>query len=221
MKKKILIIAMSFIVLAMTVASVTTAYFTDTDEATNVFTVGEVKIELNETNTDYTGKTVETNAEGAYAFGNLYPGQSYTKIANIKNTGSESAYLAAKITLTSANLDGRFLKNDGSVDEATLREFLVGLVTADAGYVVTFDAVADADDTIVVRVVKTAATIKEDNFNLMTSVYVDETWDNEEVADLANLKIQIQAFGVQTVGFAATADKTAAEVAIAAAFPEF
>lgn len=213
MKKKILIIAMSVIILAMTIASATTAYFIDTDSATNVFTVGKVEIDLNETCTDYTGKAIEPDASGVYDFGRLYPGQNYTKIANIKNVGTESAYLAAKITLTSKKLDALFLNADGSVNETALRSFLLGLVTTENnGYIVSFDAVANTDNTIIVRVIMTAATVNGDNFDLMTAVHVDPAWNNDTMDNLSDLNILVEAFGVQTVGF------VSAEEAITTAF---
>ena len=219
MKKKIIIIAVSVIVLAMTIASATTAYFTDTDAVVNEFTVGNVDITLTETNTDYTGAAIEAvieNEETVYKFGRLYPGQTYTKLAVIENTGTENAYLAARITLTSANLDARFLEN-GAVKESAVRYFLQGLVSGDE-YIVTFDAVENEANKIIIRVIKKTATtiptaegVKE-GFTLVNNVYVDPAWGNTEMADLANLSIKVEAYGVQTVGF------TSAEEAVTTAF---
>ena len=122
MKKKIIIIAISVIILAMTIASATTAYFTDTDVAVNEFTVGNVDITLTETNANYDGTPIyDDNDDGVYEFGRLYPGRTYTKTAVIENTGTEDAYLAARITLESAGLDNRFLTNEGTIQRPALK----------------------------------------------------------------------------------------------------
>ena len=46
MKKKIVALALVFVMLAVAVTSATLAYLTDKDSAVNTFTVGHVKIEL-------------------------------------------------------------------------------------------------------------------------------------------------------------------------------
>ena len=46
MKKKLLAIGLAVAVLAVTIVGMSIAYFTDTDDATNTFTVGEVKVQL-------------------------------------------------------------------------------------------------------------------------------------------------------------------------------
>ena len=45
-KKKILVLALSIAMVAILAVGGSLAYFTDKDEATNTFTVGNVKIEL-------------------------------------------------------------------------------------------------------------------------------------------------------------------------------
>ena len=46
MKKKLLAIGLAVAVLAVTIVGMSIAYFTDTDEETNTFTVGNVSIDL-------------------------------------------------------------------------------------------------------------------------------------------------------------------------------
>ncbi len=48
MKKKILALSMCIALAAIAIVGASLAYFTDTKSATNTFTVGNVKIELNE-----------------------------------------------------------------------------------------------------------------------------------------------------------------------------
>ena len=83
MKKNIIALCLVVALAATAVIGGTLAYFTDTDEATNTFTMGNVQIDLKET----------FNAQNAV----LRPGsQSTNKIEKkvwIANTGSENAYV--------------------------------------------------------------------------------------------------------------------------------
>ncbi|MCI5485503.1 MAG: CalY family protein [Clostridiales bacterium] len=83
MKKKIIALCLVVALAATAVIGGTLAYFTDTDEATNTFTMGNVKIALQE-------KFDKDNAV-------LRPGtqkqNAIQKEVTIKNTGSEDAYV--------------------------------------------------------------------------------------------------------------------------------
>lgn len=83
MKKKIIALCLIVALAATAVIGGTLAYFTDTDEATNTFTMGNVRIDLQET----------FDAENAV----LRPGsQSTNKIEKkvwIENIGTENAYV--------------------------------------------------------------------------------------------------------------------------------
>ena len=81
MKKKILSICLVIALAATAVVGGTLAYFTDTDAQTNVFTTGNVKIDLWEDFDDNDG-----NAE-------LIPGKKIEKEIYVTNTGSEDAYV--------------------------------------------------------------------------------------------------------------------------------
>ena len=97
-KRKILALALTLSMVAILAIGGTLAYFTDTDSETNVFTLGNVKIDLKE-NFD------EDNAV-------LRPGsQTTNKIEKkvwIKNTGTENAYVWYEWYIPSAldSIDG-------------------------------------------------------------------------------------------------------------------
>lgn len=112
MKKtnKILALALAFVLTIAGTVSMTVAYLTDTDDDTNVFTVGNVEIEQYEKTRD--GKDFEdqkiypivnddTNADG-YHTGNNY----VDKIITVENTGSEDAYVRTYIAFPAALDDG-------------------------------------------------------------------------------------------------------------------
>lgn len=78
MKKKILTVAITIILVAALAVGGTIAYMTDRDEATNTFTVGNVDIQLNEVYTP--------NSQ-------LMPGVEINKDITIENIGINSAYV--------------------------------------------------------------------------------------------------------------------------------
>jgi len=81
MKKKIMTLCLVVCLAATAIVGGTLAYFTDTDAQTNVFTTGDVKIDLWEDFGDNDG-TEE-----------LIPGKNIEKEIYITNTGSEDAYV--------------------------------------------------------------------------------------------------------------------------------
>ena len=87
-KRKIILLAALLVMVAILGVGGTLAYFTAEDEATNTFTVGNVKIELTEPNWDATGKA---EAE------NVYPGQVLPKDPTVKNTGNNPCYVRVAV----------------------------------------------------------------------------------------------------------------------------
>ena len=86
-KKKLLTLAMVISMVAILVVGGTIAYFTDTDEATNTFTTGNVEIDLIETFDPGNAK--------------LLPGIDIQKEVYVKNTGSETAYVRVHLAVPS------------------------------------------------------------------------------------------------------------------------
>ena len=85
-KRKILMLALSVCMVAILAVGGTLAYFTDTDEATNVFTVGHVDITLEE---DFGDNDPETNEK-------LFPGKQNAVKKEVKITlgeDSEDSYV--------------------------------------------------------------------------------------------------------------------------------
>ncbi len=88
MKKKILALVLVLVLLLTAVVGGTLAYFTDTKEAKNTFTLGNVKIELDEG--DWKDPT------------NVAPGITYAKEPVVKNVGINSAWIRVNVTLSDA-----------------------------------------------------------------------------------------------------------------------
>ncbi len=119
-KKTILVAAIAVMLVAALVVGGTLAYFTDKDDATNTFTVGNVKIDLIEQQRklDADGnKTTELvdfeqnkalypivgSAQGEKDALGMPIAENYVdKMVTIKNTGSEKAYIRAYFAIPSA-----------------------------------------------------------------------------------------------------------------------
>lgn len=84
-KKKIVSVALAASLAATAIVGGTLAYFTDTDNADNVFTVGNVDIALTEPNWE---------PEDAV---NMYPGEVVSKDPTVTNVGNNPCLLRVKI----------------------------------------------------------------------------------------------------------------------------
>ena len=86
MTKKILTLALCVAMTAI-LAVGTLAYFTDTDKADNVFTVGNVEIELTETKWEAEDEEAE----------DVYPGEALPKNPNVTNNGANPCFVRLKV----------------------------------------------------------------------------------------------------------------------------
>lgn len=124
MKKRIVTIAL--VVALVAIAAVgTLAYFTDTDDATNTFVVGNVSIDLIEEERDGNGGTKEfTQGKRLYPIVGSAQGEKddlgmptaknyVDKMVTIQNTGTEKAYIRAYFAIPSALDDGYETFNAG------------------------------------------------------------------------------------------------------------
>ena len=125
MKKKITAIFLCVALLATAIVGASLAYFTDTDNETNTFTVGNVKIDLIEEERDGNGGTKEFtqgkklypivgSAQGEKDALGMPTAKNYVdKMVTIENTGSEKAYIRAYFAIPSALDDGYETFNAG------------------------------------------------------------------------------------------------------------
>ena len=122
-KRKILAIAMSLCIVAILAVGASLAYFTDTDNATNTFTVGNVKIDLIEQqrNDDSSALVAYQNdkilmpivgsaqGEQETVDGVMLPtAENYVdKIISIKNIGESAAYVRVFVAVPTALQNGQ------------------------------------------------------------------------------------------------------------------
>lgn len=125
MKKKLIAISLVVAMLAVAIVGGSLAYFTDTDEETNTFTAGGVKIDLIEQERDGQGGLQEFtqgqvlmpivgSAQGEKdELGQPVAKNYVDKIVTIKNTGKSDAYVRAYFAIPSALDDGYETFNAG------------------------------------------------------------------------------------------------------------
>lgn len=200
-RSKALLLTLCAVLLVAASVLGTMAYLTSTDEVTNTFTVGQVKIKLDEAKANPDGSLV-ANADRVKANEyKLLPGHTYNKDPMVTVlSGSESSYVKMTVTFSKANeLDAIFapggadltsIFNDydaakwiakGNTKDATANtrtyEFwykeTVGAPTAD----VALDALFD-------------------------SITVPGTITNEQLATIEGMTITVNAYAIQADGFA-------------------
>mgnify|MGYP000758186708 FL=1 len=206
-KKSILMAAIAVMLVAVLVVGGTLAYFTDTKSATNTFTMGNVKITLDETNVnDPQGARVTENTY------NVYPGAVVTKDPVVHNTGKNAAYIRATVNVSNwMNLVAAYypdfketFPNDGYkaalnllVGELGEGWSVVGVEAGDTFTIGQFDAkfilkydgqlAADTDTTAMFKTVTIPAGIDNANASSLNSVKVVaqaiqadgfDTWDD-------------------------------------------
>ena len=89
MKKKIIAVCLIVAMAAIAVVGGTLAWFTDTKDATNTFTVGNVEIELTEPNWE---------GSGAQDAPEVYPGEALAKDPTVENVGANPCFVRIKVT---------------------------------------------------------------------------------------------------------------------------
>lgn len=90
MKKKITAIFLCVALVAIAIVGASLAYFTDTKTAENTFTMGDVKITLDEANANGEGRVTSNEY-------NVYPGAVVAKDPTVHNTGKNAAWIRAYV----------------------------------------------------------------------------------------------------------------------------
>ena len=179
MKKTLTVLLALVLVIAMSVTG-TMAYLTSKDSVTNTFTVGNVKITLDEAPVDANGK----KTDGARVQENKYkliPGHVYDKDPTIHvDANSEDCWLFVKVEDGLANIE----------DNTTIASQMATIgwtATAEGSNIYAYKDVVSARDSVVVF----------NGFTLKGDAVVD---------GYANAQIKVTAYAVQADGFNTAAD---------------
>ena len=212
-KKSILMAAIAVMLVAVLVVGGTLAYFTDTKSATNTFTMGNVKITLDET--DVNNPDARTANGNTY---NVYPGQTVKKDPIVHNTGKNAAYIRATVNVSDwMNLVAAYypdfketFPNDGYKAALNLLVGELGkgwsVVGVEAGDVFSY-ADGQFDAKFILKYDGTLAAGAETTA-MFQNVNVPAGLDNASASSFSSVKVVAQA--VQADGFASWNDAFAA-----------
>ena len=199
MKKKLMTVLALVLVIAMSVAG-TYAYLTSQDTVTNTFTVGDVKIKLDEAKANPDGSLV-ANADRVKANSyKLLPGHTYNKdpmVTVLK--GSESSYVKMTVTFSNAaELDAIFEPNGANLlsifngYDSTNWIYKGNTKNADNTRTYEFwykDTVAAPDADVALDA-------------LFDSITVPGGINNDQLATIKGMTITVNAYAIQADGFA-------------------
>lgn len=233
--------AMLLILLFMFIGS-TVAYFTSQKKNTSTITAGNVKITLSEAavKRDEIGNLVMdpdkprifSTAEETVIndYGKIYPGQTIFKDPTITNTGDREEWVAAKITLIDGEGDLTKIIGYEGYEEIDIERLLSGGLLdehVDFGtwkgiedvcynhrYAMIQVADADAGEFVFYFLMLQPLQVGE-SVVLFDHINFEKMWDNTFMQHINNLKINIQAFGVQTFQLESCLQ------AMTTAFPEY
>ena len=240
MKKKIFGITLAIALIVLMIAGTSMAYFTDVEDATNVFTSGNVDINLmydgqlaNEDSGDVLSEAITNKG--------VYPGQKLgDKNVMIQNIGTEDAYVGAIITITNANNSlHNVLQPVGESDfiPASIRDFLTDLVDSDVDddYIIKYVNINE-DGTVsnahsygykffVVSKTALSGTNNQgqgiDTITLFNTIQIPTAWDNKEMAYFNGTTINVKAYATQTMGFDGANGVATADTALTTAFGDW
>ncbi|MDY5083679.1 MAG: SipW-dependent-type signal peptide-containing protein [Candidatus Limivicinus sp.] len=206
-KSKALLLTLCAVLLVAASVMGTMAYLTSTDEVQNTFTVGQVKITLDEAkvNPDGTlvykedGQTpVDRVSTNSYK---LLPGHTYNKDPMVTVlSGSEASYIKMTVTFSKASaLDAIFAPTG-----ADLTSIFNGYDSANWIYKGnTKDATADTRTYEFWYKEKVGAPTADVALDaLFDSITVPGTITNEQLATIEGMTITVNAYAIQADGFA-------------------
>ena len=242
-KRKLLTLAMTLCMVAILAVGGTLAYFADTADQKNVFTAGNIDITLDEA-------VVEQDSNGDYVPVNndrteddqeydLHPGITVKKDPTIHvDEESLPTYVAAKITVTNADLDSLIsnegmapyidithLVKGGYADEKTTTMIndwpAEGQYAYNTSSCVLYQDVtkADEDEWTIYMFIKNPAQPGSDH-KLFDRIEIPVEYDNDKMAKLDGMEINVEAYAVQTETFSTASPINACYNAMKAAFPE-
>jgi len=222
----------------------TLAYFTDDRELSNVFTAGNVYITLTEAavKDDGTGNLVadtekpriqgvaiDSTEDVQHNYGMLYPGKTMHKDPTIQNTGDDPAWIAAKVILTDGNGDINQLYGFENREHIDIGMMLAGGLLDERVHQGIWNEIPNVsynERFALVQIPDAGNGVYEFYFFLLNpfekgeSVTLFDTmmilpdFTNEQMKELGELVITVQAFAVQTHGF------DSCYLAMTRAFPE-
>ena len=232
--KRLIFIELIVLLLAVVMfAQATWAYFSSQAKTSGTITAGSVKIVLYESavKRDANGNLIEDN-ESAKIFGTstgtvhdygvIFPGQNIFKNPTIQNTGTNDAYIAAKMTITDGG-GGDIHRVIGfpDFDEIDVTSLFGGGFfeqSAHFGDWNGFHNVTYNDDFAMVQIPKrdrgqydfyfffTKPIAHGEAITVFDQMFFLSEFTNDQMKEFSELRVDIYGFGVQTFGFETSFD---------------
>ena len=203
MKKKVALTAAAVALVGTLAVGGTLAWFTDTEEATNVVTVGDIDVKLSEV-----GEGTPSQAGTGLEYTNLMPGKTFTKDAYVENVGTNDAYVKAIITLEAKDDNSKKLITD--MKESTTNKITFTDLAPNGVW--TYDETAGtATYTVWYNGTTTPEVFGTDDeaWHLFTSVVIPEGWDNSYENVGFDIKINVEAIQADNITARDAASKLA------------
>ena len=206
--RKVLLTVFSAMLLVCVTIGATVAYLTSTATVENTFTVGKVKITMDEAAVNTDGTPMQGVARRDNNKYHLLPGHEYTKDPTIHiDDESENAYLGVKVVLSNMNATDTLLSGK-------YEEVLEGFDKTKWNISSVKDT--ENDTRIYTLIYNQQINGKTPDIVLFNAVKVPGTLTNEQLADLQDTTMTITAYAVQADGFSDA--KTALHTAFSSEF---
>ncbi|MDO5323970.1 MAG: SipW-dependent-type signal peptide-containing protein [Clostridia bacterium] len=200
LKKAALLLCSAVLLVCISIGA-TVAYLTSTDTVTNTFTVGNVKIKLDEAAANPDGSLVAGAARVKANSYKLLPGHTYNKdpmVTVLK--GSEPCYVKMTVTFTKANELDAIFAPDGGADLISIfkgydsTNWIAKGNTKDTGkntrtYEFWYNGTVDAPN----------ADVALDA--LFDQIVVPGTITNDQLKTIEGMTITVNAYAIQADGF--------------------
>lgn len=236
---------MSCILLTVTVlmfVGATLAYFSDMQQSSSVLTAGDVKIALSEAavKTDNAGNlVVDTEKPRIFGtpgevtihnYGRIYPGQSIWKDPTITNIGSAPEWVAAKVILHDGAGDLTKIMGYEGFDGIDIEILLSGGLLDESVHFGTWNGIPnvcynnryamiqiphDTEETFVFYFLMLEPVKVGESVVLFDQINFPLEWVHLDMEQLKDLKIEVQAFGVQIMQLESCLE------AMTGAFPDY
>ena len=196
---KSIILALCAVLLVVVTVIGTIAYLQDTASVVNTFTVGKVRLKLDEAVVDEDGGSIGGRTETGNQY-HLVPGKTYIKDPTVTVLkGSEESYVRMMLTINCASeLDTIFAPSG-----AVLTDIFNGYDATNWNYV----GVTRGNDNTITYEFRYKETVDPDGSDvtldaLFDSFTVPKNLTGAQLESIASLKISVEAHAIQETGFA-------------------
>ena len=196
MKKKILLVGLLVVLVAAVSVGLTVAFLTSQDQVTNTFTVGDVKIALDEAAVNENGEAIPGADRVKANTYKLIPGHTYVKDPTVTvKAGSAESYVRMLVNVTNSSAFDAVLPN------ADLRAIFGGYDDSKWTYVKNTEN-ADNTRTYEFRYHTTVTASADKALEpLFTGITVPGTLNNDQLKTLQGAQIIVEAEAIQADSF--------------------